>query len=63
MIDIAQGDRAFGAVVAAARVYSLTSYDAAYLELAMREGLPLATQDARLAVAATAAGVVVVELE
>jgi predicted nucleic acid-binding protein len=37
--------------------YSLSSYDASYLELAMRRGLPLATQDERLANAATAAGV------
>ncbi len=59
-VDTAQADRAFSAVVEAARAYSLTSYDAAYLELAMREGLPLAAQDTRLVAAATAAGVVMV---
>jgi predicted nucleic acid-binding protein len=32
-------------------------YDAAYLELALRTGLPLATLDADLAKAATTAGV------
>lgn len=37
--------------------YNLSSYDAAYLELAMRQGLPLATQDELLKLAATAAGV------
>jgi predicted nucleic acid-binding protein len=37
--------------------YNLSSYDAAYLELAMRHGLPLATQDEPLKLAATAAGV------
>ena len=37
--------------------YNLSSYDAAYLELAMRHGLPLATQDEQLKLAATAAGV------
>jgi predicted nucleic acid-binding protein len=37
--------------------YNLSSYDAAYLELAMRYGLPLATQDEQLKLAATAAGV------
>jgi predicted nucleic acid-binding protein len=37
--------------------HQLSSYDASYLELAMRRGLPLATQDARLASAAIAAGV------
>lgn len=40
-----------------AREYSITTYDASYLELAMREGLPLATQDARLSSAAENAGV------
>lgn len=41
--------------------YNLSSYDAAYLELAMRHGLPLATQDEQLKLAATAAGVDVVQ--
>jgi predicted nucleic acid-binding protein len=39
--------------------YKLSSYDAAYLELAMRHGLPIATQDAQLKDAALAAGVMV----
>ena len=37
--------------------FNLSSYDAAYLELAMRHGLPLATQDEQLNIAAVAAGV------
>ncbi len=37
-----------------ARKHRLTVYDAAYLELAQREGLPLATLDAQLASAAAA---------
>ena len=37
--------------------YNLSSYDAVYLELAMRHGLPLATQDEQLKLAAMAAGV------
>ena len=37
--------------------YRLSAYDACYLELAMRRGLPLATQDARLAHAATTVGI------
>jgi len=37
--------------------YQLSSYDAAYLELAMRHGLPIATQDMHLKEAAMAAGV------
>jgi predicted nucleic acid-binding protein len=39
------------------RVHGLTAYDACYLELAMRQGLPLATQDGQLRAAATRAGV------
>ncbi len=37
--------------------YRLTVYDAAYLELAQRRGLPLATLDADLRIAAAAAGI------
>ena len=37
--------------------YALSSYDACYLELAQRKALPLATLDAALRKAATAAGV------
>lgn len=37
--------------------YQLSSYDASYLDLAMRHGLPLATQDQQLKKAALAAGV------
>ncbi len=44
-----------------ARSYRLTAYDAAYLELAAREGLPLATNDAALKAAARSAGVPLVD--
>ncbi len=40
-----------------ARRYRLSSYDASYLELALRKGLPLATLDADLAKAARKSGV------
>jgi predicted nucleic acid-binding protein len=40
-----------------ARAHNLSSYDASYLELAMRLGLPLATLDGKLKAAANAAGV------
>lgn len=40
-----------------AQQYRLTSYDVAYLELAIREGLPLATQDKALRQAAQQTGV------
>lgn len=54
--------RALTAILPLARQYGLTVYDAAYLELAMRLSLPLATLDTALAAAARAAGVVVVDL-
>jgi predicted nucleic acid-binding protein len=43
-----------------ARTYHLSAYDAAYLELAIRERLPLATLDDDLRRAASAAGVALV---
>jgi predicted nucleic acid-binding protein len=50
-------EQIFNAVLEAARRYRLSAYDAGYLELAMREALPLATLDAALRNAARAAGV------
>jgi predicted nucleic acid-binding protein len=50
-------DRAFGQILSVARQEQLTEYDAAYLELASREALPLATLDQRLKRAAQNAGV------
>jgi predicted nucleic acid-binding protein len=44
-------------MLALALRFGLSSYDAAYLELALRRQLPIATQDADLQVAAVAAGV------
>jgi predicted nucleic acid-binding protein len=51
--------RALSEILALARSQDLTAYDAAYLELAMRRGLPLATVDRELRIAADALGVVV----
>lgn len=45
------------AALALARLHGLTTYGAAYLELAMRRGLPLATKDKALRRASTAVGV------
>jgi predicted nucleic acid-binding protein len=42
------------ALMQLARRHQLTAYDAAYLELALRKGHPLATLDSRLATAARA---------
>ncbi|HZU89814.1 MAG TPA: type II toxin-antitoxin system VapC family toxin [Stellaceae bacterium] len=49
--------RALGAVLALARRERLSAYDASYLELAMRRGVPLATKDGPLAQAAQRVGV------
>jgi predicted nucleic acid-binding protein len=49
--------RAFQHILPLARQYGLTSYDAAYLELALRRGLPMATLDDYLRSAAGAADV------
>lgn len=38
-------DRSFREILSLARTASLTTYDAAYLELALRRGMPLATLD------------------
>jgi predicted nucleic acid-binding protein len=47
----------FRAITTLGRSHNLSAYDAAYLELAMRRGLPLATLDDKLKNAAKAAGV------
>jgi predicted nucleic acid-binding protein len=44
--------QAFGEILSVARRQKLSTYDAAYLELALRRNLPLATLDARLKAAA-----------
>jgi predicted nucleic acid-binding protein len=56
-IDTMGHERARQEVLELARRERLTSYDAAYLELAMREGLPLATLDRPLRDAAARVGV------
>ena len=50
-------------VLSLARRHQLTVYDAAYLELARRDGLALATLDAALQRAARAEGVGLIEAE
>jgi predicted nucleic acid-binding protein len=56
--DRATGARALHETISLAREHRLTAYDAAYLELAMRLGLPLATGDRGLSAAAQRVGVV-----
>jgi predicted nucleic acid-binding protein len=57
VVDPETPSRALGAILELARGERLSSYDAAYLELAMRLGLPLASQDKELRHAAKRLGV------
>jgi predicted nucleic acid-binding protein len=58
--DPATGGRALHETISLAREHRLSAYDAAYLELAMRRGLSLATSDRSLAAAAHRAGVALI---
>lgn len=49
--------RALSDILQLARRYRLSAYDASYLEIALRQGLPLATLDEALQKAANSAGV------
>ncbi len=55
--DTETDSRAFREILSLARTEDLTTYDAAYLELAARRGVALATLDRRLARAARRLGV------
>ena len=57
VIDEETPSRALGLVFDLARAERLTAFDAAYLELAMRLGIPLASKDADLCDAAERLGV------
>jgi predicted nucleic acid-binding protein len=57
--DIQTASRALSDTLQLARAHNLSAYDAAYLELAMREGMVLATLDERLKSAAIAVGVTI----
>lgn len=53
-------ERGFREIIAIAHAEKLTTYDAAYLELAMRLGIPLATKNAALLAAAKRTGIEVI---
>jgi predicted nucleic acid-binding protein len=55
--DDTTADRAFGDILSLAATHGLTSYDAVYLDLALRTKLPLATLDEPLRKAAKSLGV------
>jgi predicted nucleic acid-binding protein len=55
--DQGTGNRVFSKIILLAREYQLSTYDAAYLELAVREELPLATLDKNLRRSARKSGI------
>lgn len=55
--DTATFQNSLSSILQLARRYQLSAYDASYLELALRRGLPLATLDEDLQKAAKKAGV------
>ncbi|MFZ0284428.1 MAG: type II toxin-antitoxin system VapC family toxin [Terriglobales bacterium] len=61
LVEPISPSRAFEHILQVARQYQLTEYDAAYVELALREALPLATLDAKMRRAARLAGLTLVE--
>ena len=56
-VDESSNPKTVRDILALARKHHLTAYDAAYLELAMRHGLPLATLDKKLKQAAHKANI------
>jgi len=56
-VDAATFSHALSDTLQLARRYRLSAYDASYLELALREGIPLATLDENLQKAVKKAGV------
>ncbi len=56
-VDTLTANQSFSRTLALGRAYNLSSYDAAYLELAIRENKPLATLDKNLIKAAKKADV------
>ncbi|NOQ78541.1 MAG: PIN domain-containing protein [Gammaproteobacteria bacterium] len=56
-VDPLTAHQAFSRTLVLSREYNISSYDASYLELAMREGLPLSSLDKKLVKAAKKADV------
>jgi len=57
VVEYERTEQVMNDILALARVKKLSSYDASYLDLAMRKGLPLATLDKKLKQAAIAVDV------
>lgn len=60
--DVSANERIFDTVYELARETQLTAYDAAYLELALREQYPIATLDSALSKAAKKIGIAIFQL-
>ncbi len=58
-VDLLTSQQALKRTLVLSREYNISSYDASYLELAIREGLPLSTLDKNLTKAAKKAGVII----
>ena len=58
-VDPLTSNQSFTHILSLSRAYNLSSYDAAYLELAIRENIPLASLDKNLLKAAKKAGVAI----
>jgi predicted nucleic acid-binding protein len=57
VVDESTSSRAMSEILSLARDQNLSVYDATYLELSIREALPLATRDKSVAAAAKRCGV------
>jgi predicted nucleic acid-binding protein len=60
-VDLHGVGRSYSSIVRLCRQHQLSSYDAAYLDLALIEGVAIATLDKNLRTAATVAGVELLE--
>jgi len=59
-VEQEQSEKTMMRILALARKHKLSSYDASYLDLAMRNGLPIATLDKNLRAAAKRAQVTII---
>jgi predicted nucleic acid-binding protein len=57
VVDETTNDHAWNEVLTLGRAHHLSAYDASYLELALRRGLPVASLDDELKAAASVLGV------
>jgi predicted nucleic acid-binding protein len=61
-VDPIEPARAFDQIISVARQQNLTEYDAAYIELALRRTLPLATLDDKLRQVAEHVGITLIAI-